>query len=150
MAYTSSTSPWNTLIQPFLQKKRALQLDAWGRYPSEEAEAALDPLVQWIDKVSPTAKQQYPTPWATQRHILRATFQTFLANSFSMEFAELFRGKSFEELETLARSFHFDECVQREGLNRVMSEHAKVRGVKERMEVGKGMGEGGVEMGQVP
>ena len=110
----------------------------------------LDPLVQWIDKVSPMAKDQYPTPWATQRHILRATFQTFLANSFSIEFAELFRGKSFEELEELARSFHFDKCLQRKGLNKVMSEHAEVSGTKERMETRDTSGEGSTEVDQLP
>ena len=150
MVYTSPKSAWNTLIQPFLEKKRALQIDAWGKYPSKEAEAALDPLVKWIDKVSPTATETYPTPWATQRHILRATFQTFLANSFSMEFAGLFRGKGFEELEELARSFHFDECLQREGLNKVMSEHAKVGGVKEKMNVGETGEEGRGEVAQLP
>ena len=137
MVHTAPDSAWNRLLQPFLEKKRRLQLDAWGKYPSPEAEAALRPMVEWIDKVSPTAKQQYPTPWATERHLLRATFQTFLANTFSMEFAELFRGKSLEELEDLAKSFHFDQCLQREGLNKAMSEHAKVRGTKEKMIMGE-------------
>ena len=74
MLHTAPESPWMRLLQPFLDKKRRLQLDAWGKYPSPEAEAALRPLVEWIDSVSPTAKQQYPTPWATERHLLRATF----------------------------------------------------------------------------
>ena len=145
MVHTSPDSAWNRLLQPFLEKKRHLQLDAWGKYPSPEAEAALRPLVEWIDEVSPTAKNTYPTPWATERHILRTTFQTFLANSFSAEFAELFKGKSLEELEALARSFHFAECVQREGLNKAMSDHAKVSGTKERVQLSKEeMADGGV------
>ena len=137
MVHTSPDSAWNKLLRPFLEKKRHLQLDAWGKYPSPEAEAAISPLVEWIDKVSPGAKDVYPTPWATERHMLRATFQTFLASTFSMEFADLFRGKSFEELEALARSFHFDECVQREGLNKTLSDHAKVRGQKEKVVLDK-------------
>ena len=148
MVHTSPESQWNKLLQPFLEKKRHLQLDAWGKYPSPEAEAALKPLVAWIDKVSPTAKEQYPTPWATERHLLRATFQTFLANTFSLEFAELFKGKSMEELEALARSFHFEECVQRQGLNKAMSDHAKVSGTKERMVLEKEDFQDGVQ--QVP
>jgi hypothetical protein len=41
-----------------------------------------------------------------------------------MEYAELFRNKSFEELEVLAKSFHFGQCVQRETLNKIMLEKA--------------------------
>jgi hypothetical protein len=87
----------------------------------------MNPLVEWVDKVSPTAKDQYPTSWNTQKHLDRAILQTFLSDSLQMEFAELFRDKSFDELEKLARSFHFDQCIQREGLNRIMSDHATVR-----------------------
>ncbi len=126
MVHTSPASPWNTLLAPWLEKKRRLQLDSWGKYPSPEAEAVMDPLIAWVDKVSPTAKDMYPTNWDTRRHLDRAVLQTFLAESLQMEFAELFRDKSFDELDALARSFHFDECVQREGLNKMMSEHAKI------------------------
>ena len=125
MIHTHVNSHWNKKIQTFLDKKRHLQLDAWGKHPSPEAEAALNPLVKWIDDVSPSAKNQYPTPWMTERQVLRAVMQTFLANSFSREFAELFRGMESEELEELARSFLFEKCVQREGLNRALSGHAR-------------------------
>ena len=86
----------------------------------------LKPLVSWIDSVSPTAKETYPTTWDTTRHIERAILQTFLAESFQKEFAELFRDKDEKELEELARSFSFEQCVQREGLNKIMSNHAEV------------------------
>lgn len=32
-----------------------------------------------------------------------------------------------KELDEAARSFRFDECLQREGLNKVLSEHAELR-----------------------
>jgi hypothetical protein len=126
MIHTSPQSPWNKTIAPFLEKKKALMLDAWGRDPSEEAEAAFKPLVEWIDRVSPAAKDTYPTSWNTERHLLRTVYQTFLAASFSDEFAELFRGLDEAQLEALARSFHFEQCVQREGLNEILREHARV------------------------
>ena len=128
MVYTDPDSAWNRLLQPFLDKKRELQLDAWGKHPSPEAQAAVDPMVRWIDKVAPGVKELYPTPWATERQVLRATLQTLVARSFDAEFAELFRGKSEEELDELARSFAFERCLKREGLNRIMMEHAKMRG----------------------
>jgi hypothetical protein len=127
MVHTSPTSPWNTLIAPFLEKKKRLQLDSWGKYPSEEVEALIKPLVEWIDKVSPTAKEVYPTNWDTGKHIDRAVLQTFLSESLQMEFAGLFAEKSIEELEQLAASFKFENCLQREGLNQIMSAYAKLR-----------------------
>jgi hypothetical protein len=125
MIHTSPDSKWNKTIQPLLEKKKKFWLDAWGREPYAEPEAALKPLVDWIDKVSPRAKETYPTPWYTERHLLRNVFQTFLAASYVDEFAELFRGMDEKELEALAHSFHFDECVQRGGLNEILREHAR-------------------------
>ncbi|VUC30874.1 unnamed protein product [Clonostachys rosea] len=109
-----------------LQLKKRLQLDQWGRYPSEEVAAVIEPLLAWIDKVSPSASQTYPQPWGTRRHVECAVLQNFLAETFSMDFAELFRGKTEAELEELARSFSFEQCEKRDGLNRKMSEHARI------------------------
>jgi pimeloyl-ACP methyl ester carboxylesterase len=125
MIYTDPESKWNKTIKPFLDKKRAFWLDKWGRRPAPEPEAALRPLLDWVDRVSPTAKETYPTSWNTELHVMRGVFYTFLAASFVDEFAELFRGSSEKDLEELARSFHFDNCVQRDGLNRILKDHAR-------------------------
>lgn len=126
MIYTNPDSVWNKTIGPVLEKKNRFWLDNWGRRPQDEPQAMLKPLVDWIDKVSPRAKETYPTSWNTERHMLRNIFQTFLASSFVDEFAELFRGMDETQLDALARSFHFDECVQREGLNEILRQHARV------------------------
>ncbi|KIW30504.1 uncharacterized protein PV07_06246 [Cladophialophora immunda] len=126
MVYTSPDSPWNKLIEPILEKKKRLQLDAWGKYPSKEVDDVMLPLIGWIDSVSPTAKNVYPSTWNTARHIERAVLQTFLAETFCQEFAELFRDKDEGALEKLAQSFSFENCVQREGLNKIMSDYAAV------------------------
>ena len=141
MVYTNPDSKWNKTIQPFLEKKRKYQIDAWGKYPSKEAEDVLNPLVAWIDKVSPTAKETYPTPWATERHVLRNVFQTFLASSFSEEFASLFKDMDKSELDAVAHSFHFDECLQRDGLNKALQSHAAPKG--ERIKLAKYQAEKG-------
>ena len=101
-----------------------MQLDSWGKYPSEEVEKVMAPLIKWIDKVSPTAKDQYPTDWTLRKPLDRAVLQTFLSDSLQMEFAELFKGKDKIASEELTMSFHFEQCVQREGLNKIMSQHA--------------------------
>jgi hypothetical protein len=126
MVHTSPDSPWNTLIQPFLEKKKALQLDSWGQYPSAEPEALLKPLVAWLNKASPTLNKTYPRHWRTEKHVQVAIQQNLLADSLQSEFAEQFRGKTLEELDELAKSFHFDQCLQREGLNKILADHKDV------------------------
>jgi len=131
MVYTSPDSFYMKTIAPFLAKKRALQLDSWGKYPSPQVSAVIEPLATWINEVCPEATNTYPTPWFTQRHLARKIMETFMAQAFSMEFAELFKGMSLEELDEAAKSFRFDKCVQRSGLNKIMSEHAEVRKLRE-------------------
>jgi hypothetical protein len=48
MVHTSPTSLYQRTISPFLQKKRELQLDAWGKHPSAQVSNVIDPLVKWI------------------------------------------------------------------------------------------------------
>lgn len=125
MVYTSPDSKWNRTIQPFLDKKKKLRLDAWGMHPAPEAEAALQPLLDWIEANCPTAKDTYPTPWATDRHVLRRVHQSYLSAAFAAEFAGLFEGMGFEELEECAKSFAFEECCLRDGLNDILTSHAE-------------------------
>lgn len=132
MIHTDPNSKYMRTIAPFLARKRALQLDAWGRYPSSESEAVINPLVEWIDKVAPNSKDQYPTPWATERQITRIINQIWLATCLQNEFADLFKGMSLEDLEECAKSFAFENCLQRQGLNKAMEEHAKIRDGKDK------------------
>lgn len=87
----SQTSPWLSRISTFLEKKRHLQLDAWGREPSEDVAKVIEPLVKFIDQNIPQSNEQYPTPWKTERQIIRMVNQMYMAGCLSDEFAELFR-----------------------------------------------------------
>lgn len=127
MICTSPDSPYNKLIGPMIQTKRRLQLDQWGKDPSEEIAAVIDPLLEWIDRVAPHATKTYPQIWKTRRHVEAHVLQSFLANTFCDQFAELFKDKSEEELEELARSWSFDQCIKRDGLNEILSQHAQKR-----------------------
>ncbi|KIA75430.1 glucanase [Aspergillus ustus] len=122
MVSTSPDSPWNRLIRPFVEKKERLYVDGCNVRTSPEADAVLDPMTKWIDEVSPTAKKTYPLNWATKRHLIRAVFHTFLAASLYNEYAELFRGKSFDELEELAASFSLEQCIVREQAAQALKE----------------------------
>jgi hypothetical protein len=44
-----------------------------------------------------------------------------------MEFAKQFDGMSMEDLEECAKSFSYEKCLKREGLNEIMREHSKLR-----------------------
>jgi len=70
MMHTNRNSKWNRTIQPFLDKKKQYRLDAWGVHHPAEAEAAMNSLVEWIDKICPTAGDAYRGPWQTERHVI--------------------------------------------------------------------------------
>ncbi|TGO52581.1 hypothetical protein BOTNAR_0319g00100 [Botryotinia narcissicola] len=127
MVTASPSSPYNSLISSFVEKKRALQLDLWGPPASESLDKALDPLVKWIEENAPKAKDEYPTNWGVQIHIFRAVVQTYAVKTFSDEFAELFRGLDENQLDALAGSWKFENCMRREGLNKVLSDFVEVR-----------------------
>ena len=120
MVHTSPKSPWNRAIKSFLNKKKATQADAWGKYPSAEVDSVLHPLVEWLEKYTSAFQTMYPPVWDTRRHVSRVINECLLSKALSLEFAEIFRDLSKEELDEMARSFSFDECVQREALNRTL------------------------------
>lgn len=125
MVHTSPSSQWNSLLGPWLAKKKRLQLDIWGRKAPPEVDAVINSLTEWIDRVAPGAKDVCPFHWKVDRHVQRAVLESFLSDSLQGQFAGLFRNKSFDELEVLASSLSFENCVQRISLNRTMADHAK-------------------------
>lgn len=124
MVHTAPDSPWNRAIAPFLEKKRAGQLDGWAPRPSAELDALFDPLVAWIENISPDVKKMYPGPWKTKRHLVRRVLHDLVSTSLSDEFASIFAGMDEAQLEELAQSFQFERCAQRQGLNQIIAEHA--------------------------
>lgn len=119
---TSQESKWNKTIHAFLQTKKEHQLDGWARSGSDESKKVLKAVTEWIDSVSPTARHIYPTNWSTENHVYRNIFGTFLAPTFSDEFVSLFRDMDIAEIDALAHSFHFDECLQRQRLNEILAD----------------------------
>lgn len=127
MVHTAPDSKWMRTIAPFLKLKVDAQIDAWGTYPSDSMSAVLDPLVKHLESINPDAGNEYPTTWNVERHVRRVVLQTFFARTLKGKFAEQFRGMGKEELEECARSFHFKECKKRDGLNKIMQDHARLR-----------------------
>lgn len=51
--------------------------------------------------------------------------ETLLSEYLGWEFADLFAGKTEEELEELAKSFAFENCIKRDGLNKILQEDGR-------------------------
>lgn len=124
MVRVAPTSPWASLVGDFARRKVKTQVESASQGPCPDLDGPVDALVEYIDRVAPEAGRTYPPNWNTKQHVLRNTMQTFVANSQCAEFAELFRGKTEEELEALAGSFAFEQCIGREQLNEVLRELA--------------------------
>jgi hypothetical protein len=125
MVHTNPESRYMKTIESWLKRKRELQLDAWGRYPSNTIESHTVPLANLIDKLCPTSASQYPPNWNTDSVVARLINQIWMSQCTSDEFAELFKDMSEDDLEQCAKSFSYDECVQRSYLNEVLEAHSK-------------------------
>ena len=85
------------------------------------------PLLDHIREAVPQLfhKRRYPSPlWTVSRHAERVLREMLLSEYLNFEMAEYFEGKSFEELNELAASFKFENCMQGGGLNTILQEDA--------------------------
>jgi endoglucanase len=60
-------------------------------------------------------------------HVFRGIRSITMAEYMIPEWAEYFRGKSFEELDELAASWKFENCVQRERLNETLKLYSTMK-----------------------
>jgi hypothetical protein len=127
MVYVDPNTPYRKLIDPFVAKKQRLALDFWGVVDKEGVADTYTPFIEGLKKMVPEHLQgkKYPYIWDFQRHVERVVRETLMSEYLGWEFAELFEGKTEEELEELARSFAFENCVRREGLNVILQEDGR-------------------------
>ena len=128
MVYVSPDTPYMRLFTEsgFLHKKYRLAVDSWGA-DDKDVRDVYDPLVELIKKEVPKEedRQLYPFPvWRVEERVARLARNTLLAEFMVTEWARHFEGMDEKQLEELARSFRFEHCFQREGLNKVLTEHA--------------------------
>ncbi|KIW95006.1 uncharacterized protein Z519_04986 [Cladophialophora bantiana CBS 173.52] len=119
----SRQSPLSKLVEQLGETKKQLHLDSALMYPNQEIEDAITPLIDWINKHAPNASHTYPTIWNTRTHVVRNVIHSFVANTFCEEYAQKFQGLSRNALEELAKSFAFDQCVQREELYSILKKY---------------------------
>ena len=128
MTYVSPSSPYMRLIAPFLAKKKKLGLDFWGSSDKSGVAHVYDPFVQALKEMVPEhlRNKRYPSPqWSFERQVERGVRECLMSEYLGWEMAELFAGKTEEELDELAGSFKLENCVLRDELNEILREDAE-------------------------
>ncbi|KAI0819739.1 glycoside hydrolase [Trametes gibbosa] len=127
MVYVSRDTPYMQLFKDFLQKKYRLAVDSWGA-DDKFVRDAYRPIVKLIEDNVPKEEHRklYPYPvWTVEGRVARIARNTLIGEFLVREWAEHFKGMSEEQLEKVAESFKFENCVEREGLNKALREHAE-------------------------
>ncbi|KAN0091233.1 glycoside hydrolase family 5 protein [Tylopilus felleus] len=125
MVYVSQETKYMTLLKGFLTKKHRLAVDAWGA-DTTWVQHVYQPLIDHIAKEIPLEYQAlYPAPvWKMPDRVGRLSRCILVAEYLVKEWAEHFRGKSEAELDEIAQSFKFENCLRRDGLNKILTANA--------------------------
>lgn len=117
VVYTAPDSPWRQLLQPVLEKKARLGVDAWG-----STDTHIHHIMQPIEELFAQEFPNYqPFPFGSQWMINRVIRHILLSEPLLAEFAERFKGLSEQDIDALLRSFQFKHCVQRVKLADILS-----------------------------
>lgn len=127
MVYVSTETSYMTLLKDLLAKKHRLAVDAWGA-DDVHVRSVYQPLVDHIaHEISSDHLKLYPWPvWKFDSRVTRLARNVLVSEFLIKEWAEHFIGKSEEELDEIAASFKFEKCLKREGLNKILTENAKL------------------------
>lgn len=126
MVFVNPETPYLRLYRDFLHKKFRLAVDSWG---SDDAAVKhiYQPIADIIKEAVPREEDQrlYPWPnWSLEERVNRIARATLVAEYLVKEWAERMRGLECDHLEELAKSFRFENCSQREGLNAVLRSYS--------------------------
>ncbi|KAA1470976.1 glycoside hydrolase [Dentipellis sp. KUC8613] len=125
MVHVSHSTSYMTLFKDFLAKKHRLAVDAWGADVSQ-VQHVYQPLIDLIQKEVPEKFQNlYPHPvWKLSDRVGRLARNILVSEFLVKEWAEHFRGKSEEEIDAIAKSFAFENCLHRDSLNKILTDNA--------------------------
>jgi len=85
-----------------------------------------DPLTDWItENVEEKYRRIYPWPvWSFKNRVAQLSRFILVSEFLVDEWADHFKGKTEDDIVEIAKSFSFENSVKREGLNKVLTEHA--------------------------
>lgn len=126
MVYVSQETSYMDLLKDFLAKKHRLAVDAWGA-DTTQVRHIYQPLIDHITKEIPQENQNlYPFPvWKLSDRVGRLSRSILVTEYLVKEWAEHFRGKNEAELDEIAKSFKFENCLRRDGLNKILMDNAR-------------------------
>jgi hypothetical protein len=121
MVYVSRSTPYIKRFESFLKRKHWLAVDAWGKDDSRVKDIYA-PIVSLIKES--VAKESYlklyPPIWSVDERVTRVARTILVAEFLVREWADHFQDLGEAELEELARSFSFEHCEKRAGLNEAL------------------------------
>jgi len=126
MVYVARETPYMKLFKDFLYKKYRLAVDAWGA-DDRFVRHIYSPVVKLIEQEVPNEPDRllYPYPiWNLDRRVEVIARNLLVSEFMVREWAEHFRGMDEADLQRVAESFKFENCMGREGLNKVLRAHA--------------------------
>jgi endoglucanase len=124
--YAAPDYPWVERIRPILEKKARLGVDAWGG-----TDAKIRHVMGPLEELFADEYTNYkPFPFGSQREIELLVRNILLAEPMLPEYGELFRGMDEGEIDAMMRSFSFENCVRRDELASILSEHAAQSGAR--------------------
>ena len=92
----------------------------------------------------PLRRARYPPQWTFDRHVERVVRECLLSEYLGLEMAELFRGQPLQQLDALAASFKFENCVQRTELNEILKADVEASRAAAAGGETRGFGDGGI------
>ncbi|RPB01189.1 glycoside hydrolase [Choiromyces venosus 120613-1] len=127
MVYINPETAYMKLFKEFLEKKFRLAVDAWGADDSKIRDV-YEPFEKFIgDNVDPKYRDLYPAPvWKFDSRISRISRNILLAEFMVKEWAGHFTGMDEAQLDEIAQSFKFENCLTRETLDKVLVAHKSV------------------------
>ncbi|KAJ3915583.1 glycoside hydrolase [Lentinula edodes] len=125
MVYVSTKSAYMTKFADFLAKKHRLAVDAWGADVSA-VQHVYQPLINHVlEEIPERFRDLYPAPvWKLSDRVGRLARNILVAEFLVNEWAAHFVGLDEAQLDELAKSFLFEECEKREGLNKILTDNA--------------------------
>ncbi|TFK30304.1 endoglucanase family 5 glycoside hydrolase [Coprinopsis marcescibilis] len=126
MVYVSPDTPYRKKFQEFLAKKHRLAADAWGK-DDTHVKHIYSPIVSLIEESvkDKSHLKLYPPLWTVPERVTRLSRTMLVAEFLVKEWADLLKGLDEVQLEELAKSFAFENCLKRDGLNDVLTAHAE-------------------------
>ena len=106
-------------------EKKKLGLDRWGNDIDPKYAKIYHNLIDHIKENTPEKyhKALYPHNWTVEDYVYRVAKDMLFSQIAQHEYADLFVGLSFEELDELAASFKFENICKRDELNAILKDY---------------------------